>query len=137
MEEIKTPSEIKPPVNGTGKTILGFLLEGLLIWLTLFVVNEIIISGGRYEKNIYLLVINLILTVFLIIIIGLRRKSKNSIEVLKRGVIYLISNFVLDFLIVNLILQANSLSLFKSSKLSCLFCPSCCTHHYFKNANGS
>lgn len=89
------------------KTILKSALYGLIIWVIVFVLGEILISGGRSEKNIFLLILELIVIVTSVIYVNSKNQTQPIITQLLRGVIMAVTFALLDFLIINLLLESN------------------------------
>ncbi len=96
--------------------ILNSAKRALLIWIAVFLISEIAISGGRYEFNFYLTVIQLIiiLTILIYFISRSKTKPKSFKDALFVGLSLAISFAVLDFLIINLLLEKNSLLIYKN-----------------------
>jgi hypothetical protein len=89
------------------KTMLKSALYGLIVWLIVFVLGEILISGGRSEKNIFLLILELIVIITSVIYINLKNRTQSIIVQLLRGGIITAVFALLDFLIINLLLEGN------------------------------
>lgn len=96
------------------KPIFNYKVEGAIIWLVYFIVSEILISGGRYERDTYTYVAAIIFVLTTIITILVRKKTTDIKDAITRGVIWLVVVVVLDYLIVNWLLQGNQLVIFKS-----------------------
>ena len=96
------------------KPLLSYKVEGFVIWLTYFIVSEILISGGRYECDIYTYITAIIFVLAAIITILYRKKTADIKSAIIRGGIWLIIVVALDYLIVNWLLQGNQLVMFKS-----------------------
>jgi len=89
------------------KRILKSALNGLVIWLIVFVLGEILISGGRSERNIFLLILELIVIVTALIYLNLKNQNQSIINQLVRGAIMAAVFALLDFLVINLLLEGN------------------------------
>lgn len=90
------------------------LPRSLLIYLLYFVFAETIISGGRYERDIYLWAIIFLLVGALEVMFTLKNKMADIKDAIKTGLWFALPIVALDYLIVNLLLEKNSLSIFKN-----------------------
>jgi hypothetical protein len=88
--------------------------EGLIIWAVVFVVAEIIISGGRHPGNIYLLATSLIIILFISLYSSVKRPVKDIKKSLLRGLLAALVFAILDFLVINLLLEKNNLQIYRS-----------------------
>ncbi len=88
--------------------------EGIIIWLIVFVISEIIISGGRYDQNYFLLAVNLIIILIISLYFSVKRPIKAIWEALLRGVVAVLAFAVLDFLVIDLFLLKNNLGIYKN-----------------------
>ena len=100
-------------MSGLGK-ILAPVSKSLLIYLAYFILAEIIISGGRYERDIYLWVVIFVLTLIMETSFVWPQKISDFKQAIITGLWYAVPIIVLDYLIVNLLLEKNSLSIFKN-----------------------
>lgn len=89
-------------------------LKVVLAYLIFFVLNEVIISGGKYPYDIYTVVFNII--VILVILCVFRNKycTADIITRVKQGLTYSVTFAVLDFLLVYLLLYKSNLSIYHS-----------------------
>jgi len=72
----------------------------VLAYLVFFILNEIMISGGKYSYNIYVVVFNVIV---ILVILWLFRSKYYKINIttrIKEGLIYSVTFALLDFLLV-------------------------------------
>lgn len=88
--------------------------SSLLIYLAYFVFAQVVISGGRYERDIYLWTVIFVLVVVIEALLLKSMKLSNFKQALAVGLWYALPVVILDYLIVNLILSKNSLSIFKN-----------------------
>lgn len=95
------------------KNVLPFAKEGAIIWVVNFIISEILISGGRYEKNAYVGVLYLIFAVALILMFNLKKPVDNFIKTLYRGASALITYAILDYLVVAWLLEKNSFAMYR------------------------
>lgn len=89
------------------KTMLKSALYGFIVWFIVFVLGEILISGGRSEKNIFLLILELIAIIVSVIYINSKNQNQSIIVQLLRGGIMAAVFALLDFLVINLLLESN------------------------------
>ncbi|MDH4358619.1 MAG: hypothetical protein OEV37_01560 [Candidatus Berkelbacteria bacterium] len=96
--------------------VLDLAKKAFFIWVAVFIISEIAISGGRYEFNIYLTIVQLviILTVLIYFMSVSKLKTKSLKENLIWGLGLAVWFAILDFLIINLLLEKNSLSIYKN-----------------------
>jgi len=90
------------------------LPKSLLIYLAYFILAEVVISGGRYERDIYLWIVIFVLVVIMETSFVWSTKISNFKQAVVVGLWYAIPVIVLDYLITNLLLEKNSLNIFKS-----------------------
>lgn len=87
------------------KTMLGYKLDAIYIYLIIFVIAEIMISGGLYEKGLIFGLIN----AFFVLVLALAWQYRGTVGSLKdqiiRGAVMMIVYAVLDFLLVDLLLE--------------------------------
>ena len=103
---IARSEKLKPLINAKCETIV--------IWVIVFVINEVIISGGRHSQNYYLFSFNIFALLMLFGYANIRRASGQINEALKRAGVAVLVFAVLDFLIINLLLEKNNLSIYKA-----------------------
>lgn len=96
----------------TLKRAWGLVGWPLLVWAIVFVIATILISGGRYEKDVYLGVIETIF-IFLIWLMVVFRKKTSMRGLIVETVSAAVVLAVLDFLVRNLLLEKNSFSIYK------------------------
>lgn len=88
------------------------LSKSLIVYLIYFITAEILISGGRYERDIYLWIV-----IFFFVIIAEVKLSKTESKKFKTalysGLWFALTIIAIDYLIVNLLLQGNSFVIFK------------------------
>lgn len=89
-------------------------IETIIIWLIIFIVDEIIISGGRHSQNYFLFTLNIIAILLLFGYASIRRTTPKFADALKRAEVAVLVYAVLDFLIINLLLEKNNLFIYKS-----------------------
>lgn len=82
--------------------------QGAIIYLTYFIITEILISGGRSQYDLYLEIVSLIIIISLSAYFTIKRVPQNNIESIKKGFSNLLVFAILDFLAVNLLLESNS-----------------------------
>jgi hypothetical protein len=87
--------------------------EGFWIYLVYFIVSEIIISGGRFEKDIYLEIVELIIVLSLSAYFLMRKPPATDTDAVRRGFMNLVVFVLLDFLAINLLLDQNSGMVYK------------------------
>lgn len=95
------------------KNVLPFAAEGAIFWVVSFIISEILISGGRYEKNAYVGILNLIFAVALILMFNLKKPVSNLIATVYRGGFALITYAILDYLVVAWLLEKNSFAMYR------------------------
>jgi len=94
--------------------IIAIELKVVLAYLVFFILNEIMISGGKYSYNIYVVVFNVIV---ILVILWLFRNKYYKINIttrIKEGLIYSVTFALLDFLLVYLLLYRSNLSIYRS-----------------------
>jgi len=102
-------------INMSGlKKVLTPVSKSLLIYLAYFILAEIVISGGRYERDIYLWIVIFVLVIMMETSFVWSAKISNFRQAVITGLWYAIPIVALDYLITNLLLEKNSLSIFKS-----------------------
>jgi len=92
---------------------LGIAKEGLIVWLAVFIIAEVVISGGLYERGIYLGILSLLVLLIVNLIINFPRPSTAWPAAVWRGAIAAVTFALLDYLVVNLALQGNTFILYK------------------------
>lgn len=95
------------------KRALKGSVEGLVIYLAYFIISEIMISGGRYEQDIYLEIVSLIIVISVTLYFIVRRKDLDQVKAINEGFGNLMVFAILDFLMKNLLLDANSGQIYK------------------------
>ena len=82
-------------------------LRGLILWLIIFIVSEIIISGGRHPASPYLVALNAII---LIAFFWYQRDYfiGTWLSKAKKAIVVLIVFALLDFLVINFLLYQNN-----------------------------
>lgn len=98
------------------KKYLGFFkpLGGLgLSYIAFFILNEIVISGGKYEGDAYTIALNIVIIAIVLWIFRERYYHKPVISRFLEGLFYAVTFAVLDYLLVNLLLYNNNLSIYK------------------------
>lgn len=112
VSESKNTSKRRLRLNATKfKKVWPYLRivkEGLIVWLAVFIVSEVVISGGLYERGIYLGILSLLVLLIANLSINLRRLSPNWSAGLWRGGIAAVTFALLDYLVINLALEGNS-----------------------------
>ena len=95
--------------------ILDWAQKALFIWIIVFIISEIAISGGRYEFNPYLTAVQLviILATSVYFISRLKTKPKTLKDTLFVGLSLAVSFAILDFLVINLVLEKNTLAIYR------------------------
>ena len=109
---------LKEKIKGiSSKPIVSSILKnaywGLLIFLILFVIGQIVISGGKSERDPYFVIL---MVIFLIAgqVFIISRDYYSSIKTtLPSAVTITVVIALLDFLIVNLWLEKNNLAIYK------------------------
>lgn len=86
----------------------------LLAYLVFFTLNEILISGGKSEQNIYLIIFNIIVILTISYFLKDRYYGKALKQRLAQGIIYSLTFAILDFLLVVLLLKKMDFSMYKS-----------------------
>jgi len=99
-------------IKGSGQ--LSNIIEGLEIWIVNFVLLEIIISGGRNEKNLYVFILSIGIAFFIILFVNLKKKVDTLKTAIFRGVSAVIAYALMDYLVINLILEKNSYGIYRS-----------------------
>jgi len=97
------------------KALKGFLAPvgwAALVWVIVFIIETILISGGRYEKNLYLGIVSVLFTLVIWLMIVFRQKADFSGLIFKTIVAVAVLA-VLDFLVKNLLLDKNNLAIYK------------------------
>lgn len=83
-----------------------------LIWLANFVVSEMVISGGIYERSLYLVALNAII-VFTLIQYFPKKITNRAKDKLKLAVVYFITFVVLDYLLIFWLLESQKSNFFQ------------------------
>ncbi|OQA53298.1 MAG: hypothetical protein BWY43_00069 [candidate division WS2 bacterium ADurb.Bin280] len=114
---------------------LNYILKGALIYLVYFLLLEIVVSGGRYERDPYLFALTLIFVIITEYLIIDKKAIKKFKTALFQGIYLFAVVVVLDFLIVNVLMLKNYLGVFSrwesiATYLIILLLP---TALYFKN----
>lgn len=106
--ESKLPSVSIPKVSVDKtvlKKIIGYKLDAIYIYLIVFVLGEILISGGLYERGWIFGVVNS----FFVLILALAWQYKRKLGTLKdqiiKALLMTIVYAALDFLLVDLLLE--------------------------------
>jgi len=112
---IKKPdlTKIKELANKPmSKQILPSVFKGAQIWLTLFIIAQILISGGKSERNFYYIIVMVILSIaFQLWLISKTRYSSIKPTLISAFAV-LITFAILDYLIINLWLHKNNYALY-------------------------
>ena len=103
----------KPTKLKKVRPYLGIAKEGLIVWLAVFIVSEVVISGGLYERGTYLGILALLVLLMANLIINFRQPSTIWSQAAWRGVIAAVTFALLDFLVINLALEGNSFITYK------------------------
>jgi len=93
---------------------LSNIIEGLEIWIINFVLLETVISGGRNEKNLYVFILSIGIAFFIILFVNLKKKVDTLKIALFRGLSATIAYALMDYLVINLILEKNSYGIYRS-----------------------
>jgi len=96
-----------------GSNIFRFIMDGIIMWAVIFVLGEIVISGGRNERDIYLYATLLIITLAMLIFRWIRLKTDGIAANIVRGISTVVPFFLLDYLVINLLLEKNSYSIYR------------------------
>jgi hypothetical protein len=107
-EKIKSIST-KPTVS----YILKNAYWGLLIYLILFIIGQIVISGGKAERDPYFVILMVIFSIAAQIMIIKKEFYEGWKKTLIAAVTVTLVFAILDYLIVNLWLEKNNLVIFK------------------------
>lgn len=87
----------------------------VLAYLVFLILNEIIISGGKYPYDIYTVIFNIITILVILCVFRNKYYETNTIITrIKEGLRYSVTFAVLDFLIVYLLLYKSNPSLYGS-----------------------
>lgn len=86
--------------------------QALTVYLIYFLVAEILISGGRYERDIYLWAVIFGLVILIELSFTLKKKIKDTRAAILTGLWFALPIVIADYLIVNLIMEGNSFSIF-------------------------
>ena len=93
--------------------IFTFAKEGVALWVVLFAAAQAVISGGRYSGDIYVVLTQVVLLIFVFALLEERQPSRSIKRAIKRGVTAFAVFAVLQFLVVNLLLEKNSLAIYR------------------------
>ncbi|MCX6809374.1 MAG: hypothetical protein NTZ65_01320 [Candidatus Berkelbacteria bacterium] len=99
--------------NPEVKKYLRIIGQGFLIWIVVFVITEVVISGGRSERNLYLIILQAIAVTSLSAYLNRKYISATIISTILRGIVLMLSFALLDYLIVNLWLEHNNLTIYR------------------------
>lgn len=103
-------------------SVLSPLPKTVLVYLAYFVFAEVAISGGRYERDIYLwIVIYALVIVLELVALNRMKKVRDVKTAIFSGLWFALSFVALDYAIVNWLLERNSLSIFKSWETIALY----------------
>ena len=95
-------------------SMLALLPKALVAYLIYFIFTEIVISGGRFERDLYLWIVIFVLTVIVEGAFIMGQNIKSLKEAILAGVPFVVVFIALDYGIVNWLLEKNSLSIFKN-----------------------
>lgn len=120
MKMLEFGTKIKPTANWISQNICRPLSKSLVVYLIYFLIAEIVISGGGYERSLYLWAV-----IYLFVIIAetlLSRKDSKTIKTaIFSGLWFSLTVIILDYLVVNLALQGNTLVMFKRWEILTLY----------------
>lgn len=85
---------------------------GAITWLVVFVLTEVLISGGQYEQNLFLGIISLLAILLLGIYYNFDKKRGSWKLDLTMGIKTAIVYAILDVLVIGLLLNKTSFSYF-------------------------
>lgn len=95
-----------------GRLALSYLSKSALIYLVYFLLFEIVVSGGRYERDPYVFSLTLIFVLITqYLLINKKKISKMKTAILE-GIYLVLPIIALDFLIVNVLMLENYLGVF-------------------------
>lgn len=110
--DLKTES-IQQFTGGTlFKLIVKSLLFALIAWLIIFVLETIFVSGGLATTGAPFIVTELI-AILVVAFFYIKKMQLNQKELIISLVSIVLAYAILDFLVVNLFLQKNDLSIYK------------------------
>ena len=84
----------------------------LLAYLVFFTLNEVLISGGKSEQNVYLIIFNIIIILAILYLLKDRYYGKALKQRLLQGLMYSLTFAIFDFLLVILLLKKMDLSMY-------------------------
>jgi len=124
-EKIQT-KEAPPIENKTGtgvtrkffqkplvKDIASSALPGLYCYAVIFVIGEILISGGKSDRNPYTIIVLAIFLIAAQIVFIKREKYSSYKKTLLSAITVTLVFAILDYLIVNLFLMKNNYEIYK------------------------
>ena len=89
-------------------------IEAIIIWIIIFLLSEILISGGRHPFDPFLFGLNIAVIIVLFGYVNIKRPTKIILDALQRAGIAVVVYALLDFLIINLFLEKNNLAIYKT-----------------------
>lgn len=90
-------------------------ISGIVIaYLVFFVLNEILISGGKSQQNPYLIIFNVITIIVILWFLKDSYYGKPLKQRIIESITYLIVFATLDFLLVNMLLDKMSFHIYKT-----------------------
>lgn len=86
----------------------------VLSYIIFFVLNEIIISGGKYPYGTYTIMFNVIVILAILYVFRKKYYVPSTATRIKEGITYSVTFAALDFLVVYLLLYKSNPSIYKS-----------------------
>ena len=108
----KTEAVSKITEGSMFKLILRTISYAALIWLIIFVLETILASGGLYVKGAPFIVVEMI-AILVSMLVYSKRINLGKKELITSIAIMVLAYAILDFLVVNLLLQNNDYSIYK------------------------
>ena len=93
--------------------IIKHISSVVIAYLVFFILNEILISGGKSQQNLYLIIFNIITIIVILWFLKDRYYGKPLKQRIIESTTYLSVFAVLDFLLVNMLLDKMSLHIYK------------------------
>lgn len=103
-------ANIKKPIV---KAIAKNAYLGLLCYAVIFILGEILISGGKSQRNPYFIAVMVIFLLVAQLVIISKNKYSSLKSTIISAVTVTLTIAILDFLLVNFVLEKNSLALYK------------------------
>jgi membrane-associated HD superfamily phosphohydrolase len=98
---------------GNLKKVLISAKEGFWLYISYFIISEILISGGKWERSVAVEIVSILTITSVYLLFTYNKPSSSYNEAIKRGFTNLVTFAILDFLAVNWLLDSNSGAIYK------------------------